>query len=106
LLLLLNDIISWLRANELACPVKKYFHFDCPGCGIQRSMAALLQGEVLTSFKYHPVTIPLLLLFLFGLLQLRFRFRQGNRVIVSGYLFVAGILVTNYIYKIVLHKLT
>lgn len=97
---------NWLQANQLVCPVKKYLHFDCPGCGLQRSFAALLKGDILMSFLFHPVTIPLLLFFLFSALHLKFKFNSGNKIIVYSYLFIAAIIVSNYIYKIVHHHLT
>jgi hypothetical protein len=93
-------MVQWLQAHLLACPVKKYLQLDCPGCGFQRSFTELLQGHLAESFRHHPVTIPLLLFFLYAALHLWFKFRNGHRVLLYGYIFVAAILVTNYIYKI------
>ncbi|MBL0358852.1 MAG: DUF2752 domain-containing protein [Chitinophagaceae bacterium] len=90
----------------MVCPVKKYLHFDCPGCGLQRSLAALLRGDLALSITLHPVTIPLLLFFLFAVLHLTFKFSRGSKIIVCSYIFVAAIIVTNYIYKIVHQHLT
>lgn len=95
------DMLHWLQAHQLACPVKKYLHIDCPGCGMQRSFIALLQGDIVLSVQLHPVTIPLLLFLLYSILHLTIKFKNGNRMIVYGYLFVTILIVTNYIYKIV-----
>ena len=100
-----QNIIHWLETNQLLCPVKNYLHIPCPGCGFQTSFIALLKGDIISSFQYHPVTIPLLLFFLFALLQLIFRFRYGNKIIVYSYLFIAVLLLTNYIYKTILYSL-
>lgn len=101
MLIFFIDIVHWLQAHQLVCPVKKYLHMDCPGCGMQRSFIALLQGDIGLSLRLHPVTIPLLLFLLYFLLHLIVKFKNGNRVIVYAYLFVTILIVTNYIYKIV-----
>ena len=95
------DIVQWLQAHQLVCPVKKYVHIDCPGCGMQRSFIALLQGDIVLSLKLHPVTIPLLLFLFYSVLHFLLKFKNGNRVIVYAYLFITILIVSNYIYKIV-----
>lgn len=37
------------------CSIKQYTGLDCPGCGIQRSIHALLNLEFLTAFWYNPL---------------------------------------------------
>ncbi len=103
---ILNNIIRWLQASQLACPVKKYLHICCPGCGMQRSFVALLQGNFTLSVQYHAGTIPILFFFLYATLHLIFKFRHGNKIIVYGYIFVAAIILCNYIYKIITHSTT
>ena len=41
------------------CPFKLLFHLPCPGCGLTRSLAALWHGDLLVSFRYHPLGAPL-----------------------------------------------
>ena len=91
--------IHWVEANQLPCPIKKLTKIGCPGCGLQRSFIALLKGNLQQSFQIHPATVPLILFFLFAALQLKFQFKYGNKIIVYGYILVATILATNYIYK-------
>ncbi|MFZ4056783.1 MAG: DUF2752 domain-containing protein [Ferruginibacter sp.] len=93
---------SWLQNNQLACPVKKYAHIPCPGCGFQRSLAALFQGKFLESLHLHPALIPILLLLLFTCLHIIFKFKQGPKIIVNGYIFIAILIVCNYIYTLTL----
>jgi hypothetical protein len=101
MVLFFKNIANWLQANELTCPVKKLMGFDCPGCGMQRSLVALLQGHFELSIKYHPVTIPLLLFLFYGLLHVFFKFKNGNKIIIYSYTSVTIMMVTNYIYKII-----
>lgn len=95
------NFLHWLETHQLICPVKYFLHVDCPGCGLQRSCAALLKGDLLLSLTLHPATIPLVLFFAYAILHLVFRFKKGNRIIVASYLFLASLILTNYIYKII-----
>lgn len=47
------------------CPVKVLTGLDCPGCGSQRALHALLHGDVAATIRYNAlflVTLPLLVL--------------------------------------------
>lgn len=59
--------ISWLRDHLLPCPFKYITGLDCPGCGFQRAILALMQGNFNESFHLYPPAIPLLLLFIYGI---------------------------------------
>ena len=39
------------------CIVLKHFGTICPGCGITRSVAALLEGRIPDSFMFHPLPV-------------------------------------------------
>ena len=45
----------------LPCGFKKLTGHDCPGCGFQRSVASLAEGDLSTSFEFYP---PLALIFI------------------------------------------
>jgi hypothetical protein len=53
--------INWLQSHLIRCPFKYVTGIDCPGCGFQRSVLALVQGNLHESFTLYPPTIPLLL---------------------------------------------
>lgn len=38
-----------------ACPVKTLTGFDCPGCGSQRALHALLTGRVVDAWHYNAI---------------------------------------------------
>jgi len=46
----------------LPCPTKTLTGYDCPGCGMQRSLAHLLQGEFSEAFWVYPAIYPILIL--------------------------------------------
>jgi hypothetical protein len=98
------NIIGWLEQHQLPCLFKQITHFDCPGCGMQRSVMLLLNGEVLSSFKMYPALAPIILLFGFLLLHLIFRFKKGTAILKYSYIFCAGIVLLSYIYKLIITK--
>ncbi len=95
------NIITWLEAHQLPCMFKAVTHFDCPGCGIQRSFILLVKGDIAASFFMYPALVPILLLFSFLMIQLIGRFSRGASVLKYGYLFSAGIILVSYIYKLI-----
>lgn len=52
------------------CPLHHLGFSFCPGCGLGRSIAFLLNGELAASWSAHPLGIPALLILLFRILKL------------------------------------
>ncbi|OWK68941.1 DUF2752 domain-containing protein [Pedobacter sp. AJM] len=100
-----HSFLDWLNHHLFACPIKSHFGFDCPGCGFQRSVIALLKGNLAESFKFYPAAIPLILLILFTLLHLKIDFKSGAQIIKIAFAGIAIIIFINYIYKIYTHQL-
>ena len=101
----MGGLIEWLKNNMLTCPSKRFFHFDCPGCGLQRSIIALLEGDLAKSLQLYPATIPIIFCLVFTALHLKFKFKFGPEIIKATYIFSSLIIVVSYIYKIFTHKL-
>ena len=99
------NILFWLKTHLLSCPIKQYLGIDCPGCGFQRSVLALLEGDFSKSFKLYPPTMPLIILIVFALVHLKFDFKQGAFLIKLLYIGISLLIVINYIYKIFTHQL-
>jgi hypothetical protein len=95
-----GEFVHWLETHLLKCPFKSTFLIDCPGCGLQRSFVALLKGNISNSFYLYPATLPILGLLLFTMLHLKFNFKNGSIVIKILYIFIASIIIINYIVKI------
>lgn len=38
------------------CPIYRYLHIQCPGCGTTRAFAALLQGHILEALHLNALT--------------------------------------------------
>ncbi|WP_461533747.1 DUF2752 domain-containing protein [Sinomicrobium sp.] len=96
----MSDIWHWLQHHLLPCPLKWLTGFDCPGCGFQRSLMALLQGDMEKSWELYPATIPLLLLFAITLWQ-RIQPSGFGKYCFKILVYVAGsIILISYILKI------
>ncbi len=52
----------------LPCLTKKFTGWECLACGGQRSVIALLEGDIILSLKMFPSLIPLLLIAVIALL--------------------------------------
>ncbi|KRD09969.1 hypothetical protein ASE21_09600 [Flavobacterium sp. Root901] len=50
-----------LEKYMIPCLFKKLFGMECLGCGFQRSLFLLFQGEFLTAFKMYPAVYTSLL---------------------------------------------
>ena len=100
-----NLILEWFKEHLLTCPSKYFFHIDCPGCGLQRSILALLEGDIIKSLSLYPATIPIIALLTYTAMHLKLDFKMGASIIKWGYIGCTIIILIFYIYKIVNHKI-
>jgi len=91
--------VNWLQNYLIPCPFKKLTGIDCPGCGFQRSMLALLQGDLGKSFSLYPATIPFLFALAFTLVEWRYRFDKNDKVKKVIYIFTGLVIMGSYIIK-------
>jgi hypothetical protein len=96
----LLDITNWLQNHLIPCPFKKLTGIDCPGCGFQRSIIALLKGDIHESIHLYPAAIPLLITALFVLLALKFNIDKSHLIKKSLYIITGSIIMGAYIVKI------
>lgn len=94
-------LADWLERNSFACFYRKYLGVDCPGCGMQRSLAELLRGNFISSLEYYPALLPTVFLVIYLGLHLFFKFRNGATVLKFSFIFTAIIIVAHYIYKLI-----
>ena len=100
----LLNISNWLEAHQLPCMFKAVTHFDCPGCGMQRSFILLIKGDVVSSFLMYPALLPIMLLFAFLILHITTKIKNGAAILKFAYIFCAGIIMVSYIYKLLITK--
>lgn len=53
--LLAGVTLAFTHIGGPPCLLRTLLHAPCPGCGLTRSVAALFRGNVVQSFRYHPL---------------------------------------------------
>lgn len=67
LIVLLLFTVLFVFDLKWACPFLKYIHILCPGCGLTRSIKALLRLDIVSAIKYNILIIPLVI-FIVGII--------------------------------------
>lgn len=85
----------------LPCMNKRLFGIDCMGCGIQRSIALLLEGRFTEAFYMYPAIYPLIIFFIFIGLNFIDKSRSYHKIIIFLGIITAITMVVSYVYKII-----
>ncbi|MHA6280689.1 DUF2752 domain-containing protein [Salinimicrobium sp. CAU 1759] len=83
----------------LPCLNKQLFGIDCLGCGAQRALVLVFQGEFSAAFKMFPAIYPILLLLSFLIVNLFFKFKGDWYVKVGLILISAVTIIAAYVLK-------
>ncbi|TDW52322.1 uncharacterized protein DUF2752 [Flavobacterium sp. 270] len=88
-----------LEKYMIPCLFKKLFGIECLGCGFQRSLLLLFQGDFSASFKMYPAVFTTLLFF--GLAALHFMDKSKNyqKIIWKSALLNIVFMIGGYYYK-------
>lgn len=95
--------IYFLAAKDymLPCLNKQLFGIDCPGCGLQRSVLLLFQGEFIAAFHMYPAIFTLIPLLGLIILNKLFTLRYGSQFIIGLGISSVLLIIINFILKIV-----
>jgi hypothetical protein len=96
----LLNINSWLQNHLIPCPFKKLTGIDCPGCGFQRSILALIKGNLSESLHLYPAAIPFIITALFVAFAAKFKVDKKDLIKKTLYMITGSIIMISYIYKI------
>lgn len=88
-----------LEEYMLPCLNKKLFGLDCLGCGFQRALFAVLKGDFVAAFNVYPAIYTLILMAVFLVLNLKFKFKSGKKIIIIFAIINVLIIVTSYFIK-------
>lgn len=103
---LLQKLIQIAGQGEYPCLFYLITGAYCPGCGGTRALRALLHGQLLMSFWYHPLvpylalSLPLFLLYWFFCIKIKkpLATRVWKTVLYAGIIIlVSNFLVKNYL---------
>lgn len=92
-----------LKDYMLPCFSKQLFDMDCPGCGLQRSIALLLNGEFLAAFKMYPAIYTLIPLFTILVLGKVISIKHADKLVMGLSIASVALILTNFIINL-LHK--
>ncbi len=84
----------------LPCLNKKLFGIECMGCGLQRSISLLIQGEFIAAFKMYPAIYSLILLLMVIIFNSVKPFKLSNKIITILGVITVSIIIGNYALKI------
>jgi hypothetical protein len=100
-IIMLESIIQWLEQHQQACPIKEHLGIICLGCGMQTSFIELLKGNFYESIIAYPPLIPMILLFVFLLAQIKIKHKHGVSFLIFWFVFTVILTISNYIYKLI-----
>lgn len=90
----------------LPCMNKQLFGIECPGCGTQRAIAFLIEGEFYEAFKIFPAIYTLVLFFVFLSLHLIDKKRNYSKLVIAIAILNGIVVLVSYAYKMYLTNLT
>jgi hypothetical protein len=84
----------------LPCLTKKFFGIECFGCGFQRSLSFVFQGEFVAAFKMYPAIYTLLVFGGFLIVNMFIKIKNAEKIKFILVVLNVVIIVTSYIIKI------
>ena len=72
---------------------------ECPGCGMQRSLIALLKGHLLESLQYHAALIPFMITIILLFIQLKIKHTNGGKWVMWVFIITSCVTIIHYIIK-------
>jgi len=90
----------------LPCLNKQLFGVECPGCGTQRAISFLLEGEFYEAFKMFPAIYTLVLFFILLGLHLMDKKRNYTKLVIASAVLNAVVILGAYFIKIYLNTVT
>ena len=91
--------MSSLEDYMLPCLNKKLLGFDCMGCGLQRSILLIYQGEFVSAFYMYPAVYTLIPLFLLIGINLFLKVKRLNKIINILAILSISIIIINFTLK-------
>ena len=94
--------VSYMGLQEymMPCVTKQVLGFDCPGCGLQRSILHLLNGEFIAAFQIYPAIYTLIPLAFLLIINKFYNFKYADNLIIAFSMASVSLIVINYIFKL------
>lgn len=85
----------------LPCLNKQILGVECPGCGLQRSISLLFEGNFLAAWQIFPAIYTLILFLGVVLLNGFYKIKYANTLIIGLAITNVILILTNYILKLI-----
>ena len=95
-----------MEEHMLSCMNKQLFGVECPGCGTQRAIAFLLEGEFYEAFKMFPAIYTLTLFFILLGLHLIDKKRNYSKLVIASAILNGAVIIIAYFIKIYFNTVT
>ncbi|WP_417557774.1 DUF2752 domain-containing protein [Mesoflavibacter zeaxanthinifaciens] len=82
---------------------KQVLGFECPGCGIQRSVTLVSEGKFVDGFLMYPAIYTLSLLGIVILVSVFYKFKYSTKIISILAIISIILILTNFIYNLINH---
>lgn len=83
----------------LPCLNKSLFGVECFGCGGQRALSLVLQGEFSQAFYMFPAIYPMLILLVFLVFNLFKKFKYDFQLKIGLIIFCGAVMMVSYLVK-------
>ena len=90
---------SKLEDYMLPCLNKTVLGIECAGCGFQRSIALLIQGDLIQAFLMYAAIYPILGLVGIIVTNIFFKLKNYNKIITILAILTITFIICNYIIK-------
>jgi hypothetical protein len=95
-----------MEEHMLPCMNKQLFGVECPGCGTQRAIAFLIEGEFYEAFKMFPAIYTLGLFFILLGLHLFEKKRNYTKLVISSAILNGAVILIAYFIKMYFNTVT
>ena len=83
----------------LPCLNKQLFGVDCLGCGAQRALVLVFQGQFSAAFRMYPAIYTILILLIFLLINFFVNFKKALQIKAGLLILNAVIIIVSYYFK-------
>ncbi len=93
----------WVSGERymMPCMNKKLFGVECPGCGLQRSVLLLFNGDFVAAFKMYPAIYTLIPLLLLVVINRFYKTKSISFLIITFSISSVALILINYIIKLI-----
>lgn len=104
-------LVLFILDFKYHCPFKKIFKIPCPGCGMTRAMLLIFKGEIINSFHYHILALPLLIFIIFSVICLIREIIQNkiiylekvNHIIEKHFILIVVVVLVVWMFNVILN---